>query len=212
MRGLPTLVLVIGYPIAEAATLLWFGSTFGWFALLLAIAVGFFLGIAIMRLAGAEAFRVLTNAERRASAFGVAGVDDQEQVIHGAAAPQDLQETARGLGKSSLLFLAGLFLAIPGLISSAVGLVLLLPPVRSVIARRMAASAQASAGGARVTVITADQMGMRTQTWSTADPASSSTGGSSDAADDGAAPPVIQGEILPPPRQEPGGEDGPLSR
>lgn len=211
MRGLPTLVLVIAYPIAEAATLLWFGSAFGWLTLVIVLAVGFFLGLAIMRFAGAEAFRVLMNADQRASAFGVSGIDQQEQIIHGAPASQaDLAKAARDLGKSSLLFLAGLFVALPGLISSAAGIILLLPPVRSFVARRMAASARASAGSARVTVITADPTGFRSQTWSSQDTQDNQDRSHRERPDD--APQVIQGEILPPPRQGRRPGDDPLSQ
>lgn len=182
-----TLVLVIGYPIAEAATLIWFGSTFGWLVLLLLLGVLFVAGVTAMRLAGDQAFATLTNANRRAAAFGVQNPDGFEQVVSGpAASPDELQQATRDLGRSSLLFVAGLFLAVPGLISSAVGLFLLIPGVRAWLGRRIAASAKESSAGS-VTIIQADATGFSATTYGTSP-------------SEPARPEVISGEILPPPR------------
>ncbi|GGZ88381.1 FxsA family membrane protein [Streptomyces subrutilus] len=96
------------------------------------IAGGMVLGAVVIKRAGRRAFKNLT--------------DTFQQAQQGARpAPQ---QPGQGNG---LTMLAGLFLMMPGLISDAAGLVLLLPPVRAWIGRRAAASlerkmAAASAG------------------------------------------------------------------
>lgn len=188
MRGLMTLVLIVGYPIAEAATLIWFGSTFGWFQLVLLLGALFVAGVVAMRLAGDQAFATLTNANRRAAAFGVQNPDGSEQVVQGpAATPAELQQATRDLGRSSLLFVAGLFLAVPGLISSAIGLVMLIPGVRGWLGRRIAASARQTPSGG-VTIIQGDASGFRATTYGSREPSQKSE------------PNVISGEVLPPQR------------
>jgi UPF0716 family protein affecting phage T7 exclusion len=191
-------LFVLLYIAAEAALLYWVWSAFGMAALAVVLVAGFMLGILVMRIAGLQAFSALTNAQRRAEAFGVTAADGSEQVVH-AAAPgrEEMAETAEDLGKSSLLFVAGVLLAVPGILSSVAGLVMLLPLVRTAMARRMARSMSASAqASARITVVTADEAGFTAQQWSTgqqADRGSQRGRGSTDG-------PVIQGEILPPPR------------
>jgi len=188
MRG----SFVLGYLVAETALLVWFWSAFGTVALISLLLAGFLLGLLVMRIAGLAAFRSMREAQGRAAGFGVTAADGSTEVVRGPApTSSDVQETAEDLGKSWLLFVAGILLALPGLICDAVGLVLLFPPVRARLSARFFRSARGStASRTQVTVITVDEGGWTTQS-------ATSTGSSA-----ATRPPVIQGEILPPPGQE----------
>ncbi|MER6185675.1 FxsA family membrane protein [Streptomyces sp. NPDC001652] len=86
------------------------GATSGFLVFLLLLA-GLVLGTVVIKRAGRRAFRNLNEALQRGTA-------------------------PSGGGGNGLLMLGGLLLMLPGLISDAVGLVLLIPPVQKVIARR----------------------------------------------------------------------------
>lgn len=86
------------------------GATSGFLVFLLLLA-GLVLGAVVIKRAGRRAFQNLNEALQR------------------GAAPS-------GGGGNGLLMLGGLLLMLPGLISDAVGLVLLIPPVQKAIARR----------------------------------------------------------------------------
>jgi UPF0716 protein FxsA len=170
------------YVAAEVTLLYLFWHAFGGVATISLLLLGFLLGLLVMRLAGRQAFRALTDAERRAAAFGVPAPNGSQQVIHGAAQQADLQRAARDLGSSALLLVAGLLLAAPGILSDIAGLFLLLPGVRARTARRVGRRMGSGLrGGPTITVVT-DQWSA--QQWPT------------DADRD--EPPVIRGEILPP--------------
>ncbi|MGI5448624.1 FxsA family membrane protein [Streptomyces sp. CA-243310] len=85
----------------------------------LLIAGGILLGAVVIKRAGRRAFKNLTDTLQRAQ--------------QGQVPEQTRQQPGQGNG---LLMLAGLFLMLPGLISDAAGLLLLLPPVRALISRR----------------------------------------------------------------------------
>ena len=88
---------------------------------------------------------------------------------------------------------AGILLAVPGILTSAAGLLMLLPPVRAAMAERLARSMERSMQtSARITVITADDNGVRTEEWSAGRGADQPPRGGE----------VIQGEILPPPPRD----------
>ncbi|UQX00185.1 FxsA family membrane protein [Streptomyces sp. RerS4] len=105
------------------------------------LAGGLVLGVVVIKRAGRRAFRNLTESFQRAQAQAMAGETPTPQ------AP-------KGSGNATTM-LAGLLLIMPGLISDAVGLLLLLPPVRAYVGRRaehalerrMAASAASAPGG-----------------------------------------------------------------
>ena len=101
-------LLLIGYPLAEFLLLWWVASLIGWgFALLLVIA-GLPAGAALMRNAAAKATTLQS------------------------AAPEQRPTIARS---STMMFLAGVLVMIPGFISDVVGIALLLPPLQRVVAR-----------------------------------------------------------------------------
>lgn len=89
----------------------------GGFAVFLLIVAGVVLGAAVVKRAGRRAFRKLSETLQRQP---------------GAAAPEGRYGEGNGL-----TMLGGLLLMIPGLISDAVGLILLLPPVQKVVRRRV---------------------------------------------------------------------------
>ncbi|MFF2024662.1 FxsA family membrane protein [Streptomyces sp. NPDC058171] len=89
----------------------------GGFAVLLLLVAGAVLGGVVIKAAGRRAFKNLSEAVQQA----------QDGVLPQSPRP--------GEG-SGLVMLAGLFLIVPGMISDAVGLLLLLPPVRGFIGRR----------------------------------------------------------------------------
>ncbi len=105
-------LLVFGYPALELLTLIalveWIGL--GWVLLILVLGVP--IGFALMKAAGRQGLAQL----RTASASGV---------LPGGAA-----------GLHAIAFLGGLLIAIPGIWSKAVGLLLQLPPIQAVVLQR----------------------------------------------------------------------------
>ncbi|MER6156564.1 FxsA family membrane protein [Streptomyces sp. NPDC001868] len=89
------------------------------FTVFLLLVAGFLVGSAVVKRAGRRAFRVLSETL-------------QQQQAGGAGA------SGGGAGKSEgngFLMLGGLLLMLPGLVSDAVGLVLLVPPVQRALGR-----------------------------------------------------------------------------
>ncbi|MEU5046820.1 FxsA family membrane protein [Streptomyces griseorubiginosus] len=82
------------------------------FAVFLLLVAGFVLGSVVIKRAGRRAFRNLNEALQR------------------GGAPSDSDS-----GGNGLMMLGGLLLMIPGLISDAVGLLLLIPPVQKAVGR-----------------------------------------------------------------------------
>ncbi|WP_371679548.1 FxsA family membrane protein [Streptomyces sp. NBC_01276] len=86
------------------------------------LAGGLVLGVVVIKRAGRRAFKNLTETFQQAQAQAMAGE---------VPTPQ----TPKGSG-NGLMMLAGLLLIVPGLLSDVAGLLLLLPPVRTFVARR----------------------------------------------------------------------------
>ncbi|MDF6022343.1 FxsA family membrane protein [Streptomyces sp. JH34] len=91
------------------------------FVVLLILVAGAVLGAAVIKRAGRRAFRNLTETLQRMP--GQPG------------APAGPAEAPAGSKGNGLLMLGGLLLMIPGIISDAAGLLLLLPPVRTLLGR-----------------------------------------------------------------------------
>ncbi|MEV4950164.1 FxsA family membrane protein [Streptomyces sp. NPDC053755] len=87
------------------------------------LAGGAVLGAVVIKRAGRRAFRNLTETFERAQAAAQAG---------GAPTAQD---RVGAEDRNGFLMLGGLLLMLPGLISDVAGLLLLLPPVRSILGR-----------------------------------------------------------------------------
>ncbi|MDX3642675.1 FxsA family membrane protein [Streptomyces sp. MB09-02B] len=94
----------------------------GGFTVFLLLVAGFLGGSAVVKRAGRRAFRALSETlQQQQGGVAAAGV-----------------ESASGSGKSEgngFLMLGGLLLMLPGLVSDAVGLVLLIPPVQRALGR-----------------------------------------------------------------------------
>ncbi|MET9496101.1 FxsA family membrane protein [Streptomyces sp. NPDC006552] len=88
----------------------------GGFALCLLLVAGFVLGAVVIKAAGRRAFQNLSETLQR----------------HRTGAVEEGEQRPQGNG---LLMLAGLFLMIPGFVSDALGLLLLVPPVRAALSR-----------------------------------------------------------------------------
>ncbi|MGW7230882.1 FxsA family membrane protein [Streptomyces cyaneofuscatus] len=98
-------------------------SAAGGLTVLLFLVAGAVLGTVVIKRAGRRAFKNLTETLQQMP--GQPGATEAPQVTGGQA--------SQGNG---LLMLGGLLLLIPGLISDAAGLLLLIPPVRTAISRR----------------------------------------------------------------------------
>lgn len=110
MIQLAFLLLFIAYPLIELAVLLWVGRQIG-VAATLAIVIGSaILGLITVQRQG---FSIVTRA--------------QNALARGEAPVLPVAEGA-------FLFIAGILLILPGLIGDAVGLLLLIPPVRKAVA------------------------------------------------------------------------------
>lgn len=91
------------------------GAAGGWAVFLLLVA-GFVLGSVVIKRAGRRAFRALSEA-----------LQQQQSGV--------LPQGERGSEGNGLMMLGGLLLMLPGLISDAFGLVLLIPPVQKSLSR-----------------------------------------------------------------------------
>ncbi|MER6168495.1 FxsA family membrane protein [Streptomyces violaceorubidus] len=95
------------------------GTSSGFVVFLLLVA-GVVLGSVVIKAAGRRAFRNLTQTL------------DQQQSATRSGIPPEARPNSEGNG---LMMLGGLLLILPGLISDALGLLLLLPPVQKAVSR-----------------------------------------------------------------------------
>jgi len=130
------------YCVAEWFAASWLAAIIGWPGVLLVVGLGIIIGVAVMRRAGFAAARSLRPTQ-------VDGVTVMPGGTQAAA-----EQVGREVGDASLVFVAGAMIALPGLITSALGLVLLIPPVRRLVRRSVSRSVRrrAEAAGAVFTV------------------------------------------------------------
>ncbi|MEV1024559.1 FxsA family membrane protein [Streptomyces sp. NPDC050264] len=110
----------------------------GGFTLFLLLAAAFVLGAVVIKAAGRRAFQNLSETIQRQQQPGAVEAGEQRSQGNG------------------LLMLAGLLLMIPGLVSDAFGLLLLVPPLRAALSRyteraierKMSVATQGAFGGA----------------------------------------------------------------
>ena len=172
------------YPAMEIIALVAVIQLVGWFWALILLAAGFLAGVLVMRLAGANAFRALTNAEARMRGVDVQGPDGTTQRVQQPPSAASIAQARQEVGASSMLFLAGILLAVPGFISDLLGLLLLIPGVSQRVGNAWSQRMQARAARSRVTVIQGETMPDGTSTWRTT--TMSADGGSTDRSSDAA--------------------------
>jgi UPF0716 protein FxsA len=148
----PWILLGIGvYALVEWLTASWLATLIGWGGVVLVVLALVLVGTVVMRRAGFAAARSL----RPVSYEGA-------QVMPGTT-PEQLTQVGKDAADAGGLFVAGFLIALPGLVTSAVGLLLLIPPVRRFASARFARSVRrrAEAAGlvydARITSVTTVQ-------------------------------------------------------
>lgn len=124
------------YVVLEWFVASWLATYIGWLGVVVVVLLLVIVGSAVMRRAGAAAFRSLRPVQ-------VDGVTVSQQITQ-----QTAEQVGRDMGDAGALFVAGLLIAIPGIVTSVVGLVLLVPPVRTwarrLVARRVRRRAEAA--------------------------------------------------------------------
>lgn len=105
---MPIIVFLL-YVVVEVTALIWVGSALGVLATLALLAVGFVAGLALLR------------AQGRRSLAGL-----REAVGAGRSADREVADGA-------LVALGAVLFLVPGLVTSVLGILLLLPPVRSLV-------------------------------------------------------------------------------
>ncbi|MEV5613283.1 FxsA family membrane protein [Streptomyces sp. NPDC052225] len=107
---------VAAWVVLEIWLLTMVGSATGGFTVFLILLAGLVLGGVVIKSAGRRAFQNLTETIQRQQSGAVEAGEQRSQ-------------------GNGLLMLAGLLLMIPGLISDALGLLLLVPPLRTAVSR-----------------------------------------------------------------------------
>lgn len=120
---------VAAWALLELWLLIMLGSEIGVLGVFAVLLGGLVLGTVVIKRAGRRAWRSLAEQLQRQQS--------------GAAPPP---EDGRGQG-NGLTMLAGLLLMVPGLVTDAAGLLLLLPPVRALVRRRATRMIERSAAG-----------------------------------------------------------------
>ena len=111
---MPLRYILLAYPLTEILAAFLLAYWIGWGWTLLILLAGIPIGIIIMRVAGIAAFASLREAAR------------------GGRLPDGAP------GSHGLTFLAGLLIVIPGLCTNVAGLLVLTPPIRESLRRRLA--------------------------------------------------------------------------
>lgn len=141
----PVVILGIAvYVVLEWFAASWLAGLIGWGGVLLTVAILVIVGAAVMRRAGFAAARSLRPVQ-------VDGATVTQPVT-----PELASQVGRDVGDAGALFVAGFLIAVPGLVTSAVGFVLLVPPIRRAAQRMISRSvrSRAQAAGLVVTATT----------------------------------------------------------
>lgn len=108
------------YAAVEWVAAAWLATAIGWGGVLLVMLVLVIVGAAVMRRAGFAATRSLRPVRYEGST-----------VLPGAT-PDTISQVGRDVSDAGALFVAGFLIALPGLVTSAIGLLLLVAPLRRV--------------------------------------------------------------------------------
>jgi UPF0716 protein FxsA len=184
--------LVAAWFLVEAMLLWWLGRAAGW-GWVVAVVLGGFVAAGAVVGTAARTFRdglVGMRRARRVTTVDPATGQTTTVLTPGSAPePGNPPVDERSLRESGLLLSAAGLLAVPGLLSDAAGLILLVPPVRRMILDRRPAAA-----GPRITVIRGETVPPN---------ATRHQDDGERPGDGGAGPTIISGEILPPQREPP---------
>lgn len=104
--------LFVALPIVEIALFIQVGGLIGVWATLALVVLAFVLGLAVIRSQGSQAW---TQAQRSLA---------------------ELRDPSRPLAHGMMLILAGVLLMVPGFLSDAIGLLLLIAPLRNLLIRQ----------------------------------------------------------------------------
>ncbi len=135
--GAKILLVLFGYPLAELVVAVGVASIVGWWWVLVIFVVCIPVGIGIMRYGAAATGRSWSAAVATLRPDGGAPA----LAIEGSSGPAASPVSA---AQRSLLIPAGALIAVPGFLTDIAGLVLLLPPVRRRIARRVESAVRRS--------------------------------------------------------------------
>ena len=138
--GVLVLLAVAAYVVLEWFAAAWLAGLIGWGGVFLTVALLVVVGVAVMRRAGFAAARSLRPIQ-------VDGVPVMPGVNE-----QRIGQVGREVGDAGSLFVAGVLIALPGLVTSAVGLLLLVPPVRHAVTRGVSRSLRRRAQAAGMVV------------------------------------------------------------
>jgi UPF0716 protein FxsA len=109
MRSIIPVLTFLALPILEIATFIYVGQAIGVFKTIGLVVLAAILGVAILRYQGLSAFRKINRDIRTG------------------------QPPAAGIANGFLIVVAGFLLILPGFITDAVGVLLMLPPVRHLV-------------------------------------------------------------------------------
>jgi UPF0716 protein FxsA len=116
---------IAAWVVLEIWLLIMVGQAAGGFTILALLAGAFLLGGVAIKRAGRRAWRELSDSVQRA----------QDQASGTEPPEQEAQDGSRRKGGNAQAMLGGLLLMLPGLISDAVGLLLLFPPTARMLSR-----------------------------------------------------------------------------
>jgi UPF0716 protein FxsA len=140
----PLVILgIVAYAVLEWFAASWLAGLIGWLGVVVVVALLVIIGSAVMRRAGFAAARSL----RPVSVDGATVMPGMTQ--------QRAGEVGREVGDASMQFVAGLLIALPGLVTSAVGLLLMIRPLRELLRRRVSRSVRRRAEAAGLVIDTA---------------------------------------------------------
>ncbi len=133
LRGRVGCLLLVAYPIVELAIAVALAQVIGWWWLLVVVVICIVLGLGLVRYALSATGRSFGVAIATLQGPGESGVLAIEGSSRGVPAPP---------AQTLLIVPAGLLIAIPGILTTVMGLVLWLPPVRAAIASRIERAAR----------------------------------------------------------------------
>ena len=123
-------VALLAYPLVEIAVAVLVASAIGWWWVFAVFILCIGLGLGVVR------YALTATGQAWSAAMTTLRTPMGEQLQITAAADEPARPSAAP-ARTSLLVPAGLLIAVPGFLTTAVGLVLLLPPLRARLAARI---------------------------------------------------------------------------